>query len=160
MSYRRDRPGDWVDDGRTKLAACRWCEGPIPPKGRRRTFCSADCVHQYKVRTDSGYRRQKVFERDNGICGLCGVDCLGYENQLAALPWHSEPGKEQRARERARRMAGMKRRARGTGHLWQADHITPVSEGGGECDLDNLRTLCTACHKAETAKLRKRLASQ
>jgi len=42
--------------------------------------------------------------------------------------------------------------------LWQADHITPVVEGGGGCGLDNLRTLCTRCHHAETSALAKRRA--
>jgi hypothetical protein len=27
------------------------------------------------------------------------------------------------------------------GDFWQADHIVPVAEGGGECDLSNYRTL-------------------
>ena len=43
------------------------------------------------------------------------------------------------------------------GDFWQADHIVPVSEGGGECDLDNFRTLCTRCHAQETARLKHRL---
>ena len=44
---------------------------------------------------------------------------------------------------------------------WNADHIVPVCEGGGECGLDNLRTLCVKCHKKETAKLAaKRAASR
>jgi len=42
--------------------------------------------------------------------------------------------------------------------LWQADHITPVVEGGGGCGLDNLRTMCTRCHHAETAALAHRRA--
>ena len=33
------------------------------------------------------------------------------------------------------------------GNAWQADHITPVYKGGGLCDIDNLRTLCTLCHQ-------------
>lgn len=40
--------------------------------------------------------------------------------------------------------------------LFQADHIHPVSEGGGGCGLDNLRTLCVPCHKAVTAAWRRR----
>jgi 5-methylcytosine-specific restriction endonuclease McrA len=32
-----------------------------------------------------------------------------------------------------------------------------VAEGGGGCGLDNLQTLCTPCHRAETDKLRSRL---
>ena len=41
--------------------------------------------------------------------------------------------------------------------LWDADHILPVTEGGGECDLDNIRTLCLRCHRAATAQLRERI---
>lgn len=33
------------------------------------------------------------------------------------------------------------------GHFWQVDHIRPVYEGGGQCSLENLQTLCTVCHK-------------
>ena len=36
--------------------------------------------------------------------------------------------------------------------FWHVDHITPVVEGGGMCDLDNLRTLCTVCHRDVTAQ--------
>ncbi len=49
---------------------------------------------------------------------------------------------------------------RATSDWWDADHIVPVIEGGGECGLDNLRTLCIPCHKKETAELRKRMAQQ
>jgi 5-methylcytosine-specific restriction enzyme A len=40
--------------------------------------------------------------------------------------------------------------------LWEADHILPVVEGGGECDLSNLRTLCLRCHRMATLGLRLR----
>jgi 5-methylcytosine-specific restriction endonuclease McrA len=43
-------------------------------------------------------------------------------------------------------------------HLWEMDHIVPVVEGGGGCGLGNLRTLCLACHRAETAELARRRA--
>ena len=32
-----------------------------------------------------------------------------------------------------------------------------VVEGGGECDLENYRTLCVPCHRRVTAELRERL---
>jgi 5-methylcytosine-specific restriction protein A len=41
--------------------------------------------------------------------------------------------------------------------LWDADHIIPVAEGGGACDLSNMRTLCLKCHRAVTGLLRQRL---
>jgi len=50
---------------------------------------------------------------------------------------------------------GLKGRKRQS--LWDADHILPVSEGGGECDLTNIRTLCLKCHGRATADLRDRL---
>lgn len=42
--------------------------------------------------------------------------------------------------------------------LWEADHIIPVTEGGGCCGLDNYQTLCRPCHVAATAELRQRLS--
>ncbi|NOQ71298.1 MAG: hypothetical protein GQ574_04825 [Crocinitomix sp.] len=36
---------------------------------------------------------------------------------------------------------------------WQADHIVPVSQGGGGCTLENLQTLCNDCHKVKTREL-------
>ena len=40
---------------------------------------------------------------------------------------------------------------------WEADHIIPVSEGGGLCGLDGYRTLCKLCHGRVSGELRKRL---
>ena len=36
------------------------------------------------------------------------------------------------------------------GDFWQADHIVPVAEGGGESALDNFQTLCVPCHEKKT----------
>jgi 5-methylcytosine-specific restriction protein A len=33
------------------------------------------------------------------------------------------------------------------GHAWEADHIVPVSKGGGMCSLDGLQIVCLLCHK-------------
>ena len=133
--------------GPNGLALCRWCDLEILTR-RRRTFCSDYCVDQWRLRTDPGYLRERVFARDRGVCAGCGADTVAI---FAAL---------QRARGKARaaglRFYGMKtigsRRS-----LWDADHIVAVAEGGGQCDLDNLRTLCVACHREATAALRGRL---
>lgn len=37
-----------------------------------------------------------------------------------------------------------------SGQVWQSDHIVAVYQGGGQCDIDNLRTLCGPCHKIVT----------
>jgi len=41
-------------------------------------------------------------------------------------------------------------RAPRAGLLWEADHVIEVSDGGGECSADNLRTLCYICHRDKT----------
>ena len=33
---------------------------------------------------------------------------------------------------------------------WVADHIIPVAQGGGGCDLSNFQTLCPICHLEKT----------
>lgn len=131
LDVERFRSGQEAPRGPNGRLLCRQCGTEVPP--RRQTFCSKPCVHDWQMRTNPGYVRIQVAKRDHGVCALCGKDTV------ADLPpyWRD--------------------RARGTGHLWQADHIVPVVEGGGECGLDNYRTLCTACHKAETKELHGRL---
>jgi 5-methylcytosine-specific restriction enzyme A len=143
-------PGGFADrstleTGPNGRPLCRWCSLEVPP--RRFTFCSDWCVHEWKLRTDPGYVREKVFERDRGVCAGCGVDARAAFIDL----------KRARAAHRLRLLErwGLKRLNRKT--LWDADHIVPVIEGGGECDLANIRTLCLICHRQETAKLRERL---
>ena len=133
--------------GPTGLPLCRWCELEILAR-RRRTFCSAFCVHQWRLRTDPGYLRDQVFARDRGLCATCGADTIAI---YAAL---------KRARGRAR-VAGLSLYGLASIHarrsLWDADHILPVAEGGGQCDLTNLQTLCLPCHRQATASLQRRL---
>ncbi len=112
--------------------ACLECTDDITDP-RRKTFCSAVCAETFYVKSGRGVRLA-VFKRDNGFCAKCGKDCFEGSNLKNF------------------------RRARGSGHLWQADHIVPVVEGGGVCGLENYRTLCTACHKIETALLAGRRA--
>lgn len=129
---------------------CRWCQLEIVAR-RRKTFCSEFCVHQWRLRSDPGYLREQVFARDRGRCALCGMDTV---TAYAAL--RRSRGDTRTA---ALAMWGLKSvGARRT--LWDADHVLPVAEGGGECDLDNLRTLCLLCHREVTADLRRRLGSR
>ncbi|GIM10930.1 hypothetical protein Vretimale_14466, partial [Volvox reticuliferus] len=46
------------------------------------------------------------------------------------------------------------------GFAWPADHITPVYAGGGLCDVDNMRTLCVACHADVTKAQCKQRAAE
>jgi 5-methylcytosine-specific restriction endonuclease McrA len=140
-------------------------------------------VHEWKIRTDTTYLRRRIFERDHGVCGACGLDTVAMLAQLKELRVQDWCAREQVDSKRCTRWARpyvhpfrgelarrnyptMVERAIELGlgasewslerSLWQADHIVPVSEGGGECGLDNIRTLCWKCHRAETAKLAER----
>lgn len=117
------------------MLACRYCGGCARPP--RRTFCSEPCVQAFLILVDQKARARAVFERDGGVCALCGLDAHAL---WMATPWEGRASlkKEWRAGRRDQ--------------LWEADHIVPRSLGGTH-DLDNLRTLCLRCHRAETARL-------
>jgi 5-methylcytosine-specific restriction enzyme A len=134
---------DTLPTGSNGRLLCRWCNLEVP-RGRL-TFCSQWCVEEWKLRSDPGHLREKVFERDRGLCALCGVSCTAELHRMKRL----------RGAARSRAMAewGLS----GRKSLWDADHIIPVVEGGGECDLSNMRTLCLKCHRKHTAELRERL---
>jgi 5-methylcytosine-specific restriction protein A len=133
--------GGWV---KRQRGPCRWC-GTAVPRGRF-TFCGDACVREWRLRTDPGYLRDQVFARDCGVCAHCGLDTEALR-------------KDKRKLDYAARRQFEKDWGGGRRHLWDADHIVPVAEGGGECDLTNMRTLCLRCHRAVTAALRTRLAS-
>lgn len=128
--------------GSSGRALCRWCSLEVP-RGRF-TFCSDWCVHEWRLRTNTGYLRQQIFARDRGICNLCHIDCVEAFRRL----------KRSRGASRKQMLHywGLKSIARKS--LWDADHILPVCEGGGECDQSNIRTLCLACHQDATYQLR------
>jgi len=149
MSTTRAMPGGWVDrrslpKGPNGRNLCRWCNLEVPVG--RITFCSAWCVDEWKLRTDPGYMRDRVFERDRGVCRRCGIDCVA---ELAKL-------KYLRGRKRLAAWSQWSLKPAQRSSLWAADHIVPVVEGGGECDLENIRTLCIRCHREATAQLRRR----
>jgi 5-methylcytosine-specific restriction protein A len=148
VSTERTKRGGWIlrtiERGANGRGICRWC-GVEVPKGRR-TFCSDSCVHEWRLRTDPGYLRDQVLSRDHGLCARCGLDTLEFYRRFKKLP----AGRRRFLRDRLGIAAQRK-------SFWDADHILPVAEGGGECDLSNLRTLCLWCHEEETHRLRRRL---
>jgi 5-methylcytosine-specific restriction enzyme A len=151
MSTTRTMPGGWADrktlaKGLNGRNLCRWCNIEVP-KGRS-TFCSDWCVEEWRLRTDPGYLREKVFARDHGVCAACGVDCLAAFLHMKRL----------RGSARLKALAEWGITTKWRKSLWDADHIVAVVEGGGECDLSNIRTLCLKCHRTSTAELRKRRA--
>lgn len=149
MSTTRAMSGGWmgkkaITQGPNGRGLCRWCSLEVPRS--RFTFCSDFCVHEWKLRSQPAYLRQQVLLRDRGICACCGIDTLEALRKL----------RRSRGVKRAELLQywGLQNHTRKS--LWDADHILPVVEGGGECDLENIRTLCLICHGRATAELRDR----
>ncbi len=148
MSTERKKSGGWIrrtkERGPHGRGICRWCKTEVP-KGRR-TFCNDCCVHEWRLRTDPRYLREQVLRRDRGVCAICGLDTIEFYRRFQLVP--------PRKRRALRSQLDLHARRRS---FWDADHILPVAEGGGECDLSNIRTLCLWCHQEHTAQLRRRL---
>lgn len=152
--------------------------GRRPPKGRRRWF-SAECVNGWRARNDPSFVRQKVFERDKGICAICGCDSAveyrRWKEQMKEADrlagWFLKVWRLPKSCQHDWRLLRLERRrimdrwkppgawTDGRRTSWDADHIVPVVEGGGQCDLSNYRTLCHPCHKRVTAELAARRAA-
>lgn len=172
MSVRRRRPGADsapIERGPDGRALCRFCGAPVP-KGRR-TFCGDRCVEEWRVRTDPGYARARVMGRDHGICARCGRDTTADQRALedARRVYLACRGTGDAAKAAEHEACAIYGRygarwggwwwAPGTWlRLWEAHHATAVVEGGGECGLDGLVTLCVPCHRRETAALATRRA--
>lgn len=148
-------------------ALCRYCNAEVPK--RRRTFCSDECVHEHKLRSSAAYLREQVFQRDHGVCAICAVDCNKVERVFRALMKKAKlkprqwPSAVLRDPTRYGALDFFRQEFpwfRPSLSAWAADHILPVIEGGGECGLENIRTLCLACHNAETQQLRDRLKNK
>lgn len=125
---------------------CRWCKGAV--SGRRRTFCSDACVHEWRLRSSTSYLRECVFDRDQGVCALCGIDTHRLRKRIMRLPFAT----------RMRELRGLQEQGaihKGRKTWWEADHIVAVCEGG-DSNLENMRTLCIPCHKGVTRQLRVR----
>jgi len=187
-SFNRSKDGGFCNPaklpkGPNGRALCRQCSTEVPTN--RRTFCSEPCIHEWKIRTSPGYARDAVFKRDHGVCASCRLDTVAVVRELGELKqqaYRAEYGVDDWAWDRGKYTAwpyrldivwpvaakaffvrcqeiGLRGPWKGE-TLWHADHIVPVVEGGGECGLENLRSLCVACHRRETAALRKRLAKK
>ena len=117
---------------------CRGCGAPVP-EGRK-TWCSNKCWEPHTV-----IGRHRVLRRDK-VCQICGLDILGAINrhQQEMHAWWEGGCKGPRPVDEPD---------------YQIDHIIPVVEGG-KTTYENLRLLCTPCHKKRTAEWHKQKVSE
>ena len=141
---------------------CRLCKAPTADDSRY--WCSRRCLEQFLLESNGDFVRSKLFERDGGVCAECGVDGAKMNAALAELkddllhPMLMSIHPMIVATLRAEGWTNVRTRGRGSyadaiafTSCWEADHITSVAEGGGQCGLDNFRTLCFVCHKKQSA---------
>src|SRR5579862_1875474 len=153
MSTHRIHPeAGWVDPtclprGPEGRGLCRHCGREVPK--RRRTFCGDLCVERWKMKTDPSFLRNLVWKRDRGRCARCGLKCRDLEKSLSLLRQLLVRLGHSKAVGNLRSL--LKIQSRHT--FWDADHIRPVAEGGGECGLENMQTLCLWCHRDKTAAM-------
>ncbi|GMQ10847.1 hypothetical protein CsSME_00053692 [Camellia sinensis var. sinensis] len=139
---------------------CKLCQIPCKSKNAKTPdyledlFCNLICYEEYRLRTSQRFLRQELFQIEQGICTNCQLNChklvehikpLSYAKRLKYI--------EKAAPKLARRKKLLEKLVRDPieGNAWHADHIVPVYQGGGECRLENMRTLCVVCHADVTA---------
>ena len=62
---------------------CCLCGDEIPAGSRRREWCGQACVDRYLEARGDGIR-ERVFNRDRGICSSCGLDCVAAWDRFKA----------------------------------------------------------------------------
>lgn len=99
--------------------------------------------------------------RDEGVCADCGIQCaeinhLSIEQAKQGLGMnfiYEETGERNERGWPIRKSRPMTEAEFHERYLpgWAADHIVPLVDGG-TFDIENLQTLCLACHKQKTAR--------
>ncbi|XP_057517108.1 uncharacterized protein LOC130798224 [Amaranthus tricolor] len=142
---------------------CKLCQNPCQginaknPKDFLDLFCSIPCYEVYRSRTSGRFLRQELFQVERGICTNCQLDCHKLVQDMKPL---TTEDREKYIQREAPQLTKHKKllenlvRDPSDGNAWHADHKIAVYLGGGECTLENMRTLCVACHADVTAAQR------
>ncbi|NXA64555.1 ZRAB3 endonuclease, partial [Mohoua ochrocephala] len=140
---------------------CLSCQQPTaqpqpgcPARAWDTRFCCHACQEDFSIRSSQSYLRSKVFQIEHGVC-----QCCQHNAQELYLSVRDAPRSQRKQLLESSWMSHLPLgqlnemiRSPAEGQFWQVDHIQPVYSGGGQCSLENLQTLCTACHRERTAK--------
>lgn len=141
---RRIKQGHWL---------CRWCGKRCP--GKKRSWCCKECYEEGMLRLDNAHLRRKVFDRDKGACALCGIDTEALAERVRRL--YHKIKDWRRFEKRLKALTGLRVHDYIGHQPWEADHIVEQS-AGGDSNMENLQTLCLACHRKKTAEMHRRNA--
>ncbi len=151
--FRRDEHGAYL---------CRLCKAPCADDSRQ--WCSPACLERFLLMSSGEFVRAELFKRDRGICAECGVDGAQMNDALARMkedvlhPLLMTIHPLVVTTLRSEGWSNVCLRGHGSyadcleyTSCWEADHIHAVHKGGGQCGLENYRTLCFVCHKKVSA---------
>ena len=151
---------------------------PAPPHGEYGVggWWHDDCLTAYAIAVSSKAQRHFVEQRDHGVCARCGANADRHRlwqnwrdrDAVTTLGWtvrHHGKGHRDRDLRCLAPVTWISRRHIPFPNLppiidWQADHITPLWQVDRSLpwadlirfwSLDNLQTLCSACHKAKSS---------
>lgn len=151
----------WTEDGQP---LCKLCQSPClgtqakSPEYFEDLFCKLSCFEEFRMRTSQQFLREELFSIERGICTNCKLDCHKLVKRVCPL---SIDQRREHILKVAPEFAKHKKLLNklvletAEGNAWHADHIVPVYRGGGECRLENMRTLCVVCHAKVTAEQQK-----
>ncbi len=124
---------------------CAWCGNALP--ARRRTWCSDRCGDRFWANHWWSVARRTAKRRDKYRCRQCGA-------APPKRPVKAAFGTQAGYLRAMRAWRAEKKTAR-----LEVNHIVPCAGKHGELScahhLDNLETLCPACHRALTAAQRR-----
>lgn len=120
---------------------CRGCGGDVP--NGRHTWCSSQCYDTNCPQRVNYFVRQ----RDKHVCQICKQDIIEMIKARVAIEIPTLgflPGESHMAR--WHRQNDLESKMRGPEIREEYDHIIPFSRGG-KTVLENMRTVCSPCHK-------------
>ncbi|PKA50317.1 hypothetical protein AXF42_Ash013406 [Apostasia shenzhenica] len=162
-SKKKDYTQAWTVCGKPLCKLCHaTCNGKLSttPEFFEDLFCNMNCYQEYRVRTSQKALREALFQIEHGVCVKCNLDCHKLVKSISPL---SVERRRKHIEEEAPGLAKKKKLLEKLvnepieGNAWHADHIVPVFRGGGECKVENMRTLCVVCHAEVTKAQRSEL---
>jgi 5-methylcytosine-specific restriction endonuclease McrA len=107
-------------------------------------------------RIQTGLKLQDLYPAKRGVCACgCGIQLKGKQKKWASTECCANAYNEFAVIKGntgiIRKIlfdleGGYCRMCGAFDEKWQADHILPVHDGGGACDISNYQTLCLDCH--------------